>query len=74
MADNFVFADEAGCFKFHKKKGASRFFMLCTVSMGDCSVSGELLEIKRRLVAAGDNRNKLHAQQIQFPCAKKSMK
>ena len=62
MADKFVFADEAGCFKFHKKKGASKYFMLCTISLDECSISSDLLAIKRRLVAAGDSkRNKLHA-------------
>lgn len=62
MADRFVFADEAGCFKFHKKKGASKYFMLCTITLDACAMSSDLLSVKRRLVAEGDTkRNKLHA-------------
>lgn len=72
MADNFIFADEAGCFRFHKKKGASKYFMLCTVAMDNCSISSELLDIKRRLVAAGETkRNKLHATTDSVPVRRK---
>lgn len=71
MADSFVFSDEAGCFRFHKKKGASKYFMLCTVSMDNCSISSDLLDIKRRLVAGGDEkRNKLHATTDSLPVRK----
>lgn len=58
----FMFADEAGCFTFKKKQGASRYFMLCTLCTDDCSLSHDLLHIRRELIAAGDmERDKLHA-------------
>lgn len=62
MANKFVFADEAGCFTFKKQRGASRYFLLCTLTTEDCALSHELLNIRRDLVLAGDcERDKLHA-------------
>ena len=61
MATKFVFADEAGCFTFKRQPGASRYFLLCTLTTSDCSLGGELLEIRRQLAAAGEDRDKLHA-------------
>lgn len=62
LADNYIFADEAGCFGFHRKPGASKFFMLCTISTDNCDFSSQLLDIKRKLVSGGEEkRNKLHA-------------
>ncbi|CTQ74172.1 DUF3800 domain-containing protein [Roseibium alexandrii] len=62
MADKYIFSDEAGCFTFKKVNGASKYFMLCTVVLEDCSISNELLNIKRKLVLNGEpERNKLHA-------------
>lgn len=62
MALTYLFADEAGCFTFKRKAGASKYFLLCTVCMDDCRFAGALLDIRRRLIAAGDsNRDKLHA-------------
>lgn len=62
MADKFVFADEAGCFTFKRKAGASRYFLLCTFTTEDCSLSHDLLQIRRELVLNGDSeRDKLHA-------------
>ena len=49
MPDKFVFADEAGCFTFEKKQGASRFFVLCTVVMDNCNVAADLLALRREL-------------------------
>jgi hypothetical protein len=62
MATRFVFADEAGCFAFKKVQGASKYFMLCTISTDDCTLSHELLNLRRELIAGGDiDRDKLHA-------------
>lgn len=62
MSEKLVFADEAGCFTFKTKPGASRYFILCTASMPDCPMSNDLLAIRRRLVARGEaDRDKLHA-------------
>jgi hypothetical protein len=47
--DRYVFADEAGNFDFSKNPGASRYFVLCTVVMDDCSAGDRLLELRRQL-------------------------
>jgi hypothetical protein len=49
MADRFVFADEAGNFDFSLNKGASRYFILTTVTMGDCGVGDALAHLRRAL-------------------------
>lgn len=62
MPDKFIFADEAGCFTFKKKSGASRYFILCTVVADDWTVSDRLLCIRRELALSGESeRDKLHA-------------
>lgn len=62
MAVRFIFADEAGCFTFKKQKGASRYFLLCTLTTDDCKIAHELLDIRRHLAATEDpERDKLHA-------------
>lgn len=58
----YLFADEAGDFTFKTKKGASRYFVICSICTTDCSLSGPLLAIRRRLAASGEpDRDKLHA-------------
>jgi hypothetical protein len=62
MPNRYVFADEAGCFTFKRQTGASKYFLLCTLTTDDCSLSHELLHIRRELCAAGEqDRLKLHA-------------
>jgi hypothetical protein len=62
MPNKFIFADEAGCFTFKRRKGASRYFILCTLTTEDQGLSHELLGLRRELVLAGDyERDKLHA-------------
>jgi hypothetical protein len=62
MTHKFVFADEAGDFTFKRKTGASRYFLLCTFTTEDCSLSNDLLDIRRSLALDGDSeRDKLHA-------------
>jgi hypothetical protein len=47
----YIFADEAGCFNFSRKPGASRYYIVCTLSCASCSDLGaDLLELRRRLV------------------------
>ncbi|MBR1146356.1 DUF3800 domain-containing protein [Bradyrhizobium sp. AUGA SZCCT0431] len=61
MPTRFVFADEAGCFTFKRQQGASRYFMLCTLTTDDCSLASDLLHIRRELCASGSDCDKLHA-------------
>jgi hypothetical protein len=49
MGDRYVFADEAGNFDFSRKQGASRYFIICTVSVDECHVGDELLKLRREL-------------------------
>jgi hypothetical protein len=49
MADRYVFADEAGNFDFSVKSGASKYFTLTTVTMDDCAVGDDLLQLRRDL-------------------------
>lgn len=58
----FVFADEAGCFTFKRRQGASQYFLLCTLATDNCSISHELLELRRELAMNGQpDVDKLHA-------------
>ncbi|MEF2551012.1 DUF3800 domain-containing protein [Aurantimonas sp. A2-1-M11] len=62
MATAYSFADEAGDFVFKRKPGASVYFLLCTVTANEWTLSEELLQIRRSLAAAGEpDRDKLHA-------------
>jgi Protein of unknown function (DUF3800) len=49
MPNKFIFADEAGCFTFRRGNNVSRYFILCTVIMDECSLGADLLELRRRL-------------------------
>src|SRR5664279_2575419 len=55
MADRYVFADEAGNFDFSFKSGASRYFILTTVTMGDCRTGDALAHLRRELTWQGIN-------------------
>ena len=49
----FVFADEAGCFNFSRYPGASRYFIVCTISSESCGNLGSaLLQLRRDLIWA----------------------
>jgi hypothetical protein len=51
MSRLFIFADEAGCFNFSRKPGASRYYIVCTISCASCSNLGSsLLELRRSLI------------------------
>jgi hypothetical protein len=49
MPDKFIFADEAGCFAFEKKQGASKYFILCTIVTDSCDAGMDLLALRREL-------------------------
>jgi hypothetical protein len=49
VADTYVFSDEAGNFDFSRGPSASRYFILCTISLNNCLVGDELLELRRAL-------------------------
>lgn len=53
MARKFVFADECGNFDFSAQKGASRYFILVSVTLGNCTSGDRLLELRRNLAAKG---------------------
>jgi hypothetical protein len=49
MTDRYVFADEAGNFDFSGARGASRYFILTSITVADCSVGDQLLALRRNL-------------------------
>lgn len=49
MADRYVFSDEAGNFDFSRNSGASRYFILGTVTADDCRIGDDLLQLRREL-------------------------
>ena len=53
MSRIHLFADEAGNFDFSRGRGASRYFILTTVTMSDCSVGDALLDLRRQLAWEG---------------------
>jgi Protein of unknown function (DUF3800) len=53
MTRLYIFADETGDFEFVRGRNVSRYFILCTVSMGSCYVGTALVELRRRLAWDG---------------------
>lgn len=53
MPNKFIFADEAGCFTFTRDPNVSKYFILCTVTMDDCTVATDLLALRRQLAWDG---------------------
>lgn len=49
----YVFADEAGDFAFVRNNRASRYFILCTITVGDCALGEKLLRLRKDLVWEG---------------------
>lgn len=58
-----VFADEAGNFDFSRKEGASRYFILTTVTMADFGAGDAVLALRRQLAWEGHQQgtNDFHA-------------
>jgi hypothetical protein len=63
MARKYVFADECGNFDFSTGKSASKYFILVSVTLSDCSVGYRLLELRRELAhrGIGLDRDQFHA-------------
>lgn len=53
MGRVYVFADEAGDFNFSHGPGASRYFILTTVTLTDCAIGNDVLELRRQLAWEG---------------------
>jgi hypothetical protein len=53
VAQVYVFGDEAGDLVFTKSAGVSRYFILGTVTMHDCAIGMELLNLRRELALRG---------------------
>jgi hypothetical protein len=57
-----VYGDESGNFDFSRNKGASRYFILTTVTMSNHSIAAELHELRRELTWSGhDLEGQFHA-------------
>ena len=59
MADRYVFSDEAGNFDFSRQSGASRYFILGTVTANDCLIGDDLLQLRRELGWRGQHLDKV---------------
>lgn len=58
----YVFADEAGNFDFSRKKDASRYFILTTLTATDCATGDALASLRREMSWEGyDLPNGFHA-------------
>ncbi|TIM21539.1 MAG: DUF3800 domain-containing protein [Mesorhizobium sp.] len=53
MSRIFLFADEAGCFNFSKAQNVSRYYIVCTAILPDCSIGIKLQELRRDLAWQG---------------------
>ncbi|MDQ4124583.1 MAG: DUF3800 domain-containing protein [Actinomycetota bacterium] len=53
MARVYVFADEAGNFDFSRNRGASRYFILGTMTVADPALGTRLLDLRRELAWRG---------------------
>ncbi len=59
MAERYVFSDEAGNFDFSRQSGASRYFILGTVTANDCHVGDQLLQLRREMGWRGTHLDKV---------------
>lgn len=53
MATVYLFGDEAGNFDFSEGRGATRYFILATVTMADCQAGDRIQALRRRLAWRG---------------------
>jgi hypothetical protein len=65
MPHLFIFADEAGNFDFNRKRGSSRFFIVCTIACTSCAaINGDLLDLRQKLTSEGAPvRDSFHASE-----------
>ena len=49
MARVYVFADEGGDFVFKHGQGISRYFIIGTATMPDCTVGTSIIDLRREL-------------------------
>jgi hypothetical protein len=68
MARIHMFSDESGDFTF--KPTGSRFFLIATVTMGECSIGDELRELQRELAWKGIVIEAFHAKD-DFPTTRR---
>lgn len=50
MAHVYVFGDESGNFHFVRKQHASKYFIICTVSMENSEIGHHILDLRRKLI------------------------
>lgn len=53
MPRTYIYADEAGDLTFKNVKGASRYFILCTVTLDPSAIGPDLLKLRRKMAWAG---------------------
>jgi len=61
VVKKYLFADEAGNFDFRRAPGASRYFILTSVTLGECSIGNDILALRRDLAWTGAYRQQFHA-------------
>lgn len=57
MPRTYIFADESGNFDFSAQQGASKYFILCTLTAADCTLGDGLLRLRRELAWKGAGLN-----------------
>ena len=50
----YLFADESGDFTFNRNQNVSKYFILTTVSMHNCDVGSDLVDLRRQLIWSND--------------------
>ena len=64
----YLFGDEAGTFRFDTNPAASRYFILCTIRLEDCSLGAALLDFRRRPLLNGTELgDQFHATSDPWP-------
>ncbi|WP_312795524.1 DUF3800 domain-containing protein [Tianweitania sp.] len=53
MTLRFLFADEAGDFEFRTGPNISKYFIVCTMTVDDCTIGNDLLDLRRKLAWEG---------------------
>jgi hypothetical protein len=68
MARVHLFSDESGDFTF--KSTGSKYFLIATVTMGDCTIGNQLQDLQRELAWEGPVIEAFHAKN-DFPATKR---